>query len=283
MTLGGVSGVPIVSMEENGTRSSSEMAVTTGLHKRVAVAALCGDNPAPARREGLRQRIVRRFSVIGPQHGFKVVVDGTAVQSEDRGYYEHMEYCWTHGDQEDTRARLTRLAEGQPSDRTAEVAQSASNQLTITGWIGTVQHPNFLKAEDGENLNRLAVFMRGKVAQEDILGDFGLKEIFADYVVGEIHCDEFDEDDGEDIATSSRQALKHDDSRFEIVRKAVHGELQYIASRWTDLRNRDGARELIAQNDYPDLPLDIVCLVGKSPCEWSESAAGKAWKPPCTV
>ena len=199
-------------------------------------------NVTPRSALWLRQRIARRFSVIGPQLGFMVRVDGDAVRPEDRGYYEHVEYCWTYGDQEHTRARLTNLADGQPSDRTAEVAQSTDNQLTVTGWIGTVRRPNFLKAQDGENLNRLAIFMRGKVAQEDVLSDFGLKEIFADYIVGEIHCDELD--DGEDIATSSRQALKHDDSRFEIVRTAVHCELRHIAGRWTDLRNRDGSKIL---------------------------------------
>ena len=201
-------------------------------------------NVSPRSALWLRQRIARRFSVIGPQHGFTVRVDGDAVQPEDRGYFEHVEYCWTYGDQEHTKARLTNLADGQPSDRTAAIAQSPDNRLTVTGWIGTVRRPNFLKPQDGENLNRLAVFMRGKVAQEDILSDFGLKEIFADYIVGEIHCDELDEDDGEDIATSSRQALKHDDSRFEIVRKAVHGELRHIAGRWTELRNRDGSKIL---------------------------------------
>ena len=201
-------------------------------------------NVSPRSALWLRQRIARRFSVIGPQHEFMVRVDGDAVQPEDRGYYEHVEYCWMYGDQEHTRSRLTNLADGQPSDRTAVIAQSTDNLLAVTGWIGTVRRPNFLKPQDGENLNRLAVFMRGKVAQEDVLSDFGLKEIFADYVVGEIHCDELDEDEGEDIATSSRQALKHDDSRFEIVRKAVHGELRHIASQWTNLRNRDGSKIL---------------------------------------
>ena len=31
---------------------------------------------------------------------------------------------------------------------------------------------------------------------------------------------------------------------------------------------RDGARDLIAQSDYPDWPLDIVCILGKPPREW---------------
>ena len=193
---------------------------------------------------GLRQRIARRFSVIGPQHNFKVDVDGTTVSPEDRGYCEHVEYCWTYGDQKEKMNCFTGLAEGQPSDRTAEMARAVGTDLTITGWIGTVRRPNFLKAQDGENLNRLAIFMRGRVAQEDILGDFGFKQIFSDYIVGEIHCDDLDEDDGEDIATSSRQSLKYDDAKFETVRKAVCSELRHIASQWTDLRNLHGSKIL---------------------------------------
>lgn len=33
---------------------------------------------------------------------------------------------------------------------------------------------------------------------------------------------------------------------------------------------RDGARELIAKSDYPNWPLDIICLVGKPPREWRQ-------------
>lgn len=195
-------------------------------------------------KKGLRQRIARRFSVIGPQHEFRVNMDGSAVSPEDRGYCEHVEYCWTYGDRNGSMEGFTGLAVGHPTDRTEEIAAFIGTELTVTGWIGTVKRPKFLKAQDGENLNRLAIFMRGRVAQEDILGEFGFKEIFADYVVGEIHCDALDEDAGEDIATSSRQALKHDDARFEIVREAVRSELRHIASQWTDLRIRHGSKIL---------------------------------------
>ena len=190
----------------------------------------------------LRQRIARRFSIIGPRNGFSVSVDNDDVRPEDRGYYQHVEYCWTYGDQEETVSRFSRLADGQPPmDRTAEAMKAAKN-LDITGWIGTVQRSGLLKTEDGENLNRLAIFMRGKVAHEDLLGDFGLKEIFADYVVGEIHCDSLDQDDDEDIATSSRQTLKHDDPRFRKIRDVVHKELRHIANQWSELRNRHGSK-----------------------------------------
>ena len=189
---------------------------------------------------GLRQRIARRFSVIGPQRGFAVVVDDECVSSSDRGYDQHVEYCWTYGDDAGEIQRRFNLADNQPP--AARNPTLPDSTLNVTGWIGTVKKPNFLKAEDGDNLNRLAVFMRGKVAQEDLLGDFGLKEIFADYIVGEIHCDDLDQDDGEDIATSSRQALKYDDPRFAALRDFVHGELRHIAGQWTNLRNQQGAK-----------------------------------------
>ena len=72
--------------------------------------------------------------------------------------------------------------------------------------------------------------------------DFGQKEIYAAYVVGEIHCDDLDSDNQDDIATSSRQSLKYDDPRFEAIRDIVLQELRHIAGRWSDWRRRDGAR-----------------------------------------
>ena len=69
------------------------------------------------------------------------------------------------------------------------------------------------------------------MAQEDILDEFGQKEIYADYVIGELHCEQLDVDDQGDIATSSRQSLKQDDPRFEALREIVLSELRYISSK----------------------------------------------------
>ena len=228
-----------------------------GAGTRIVLTGLKHEATAQTTR-GLRQRIARRFSVIGPQQGFAVVVDGDCVSPSDRGYDQHVEYCWTYGDDANTPRRFSNLADNQPpANRNAALEDAGVN---VTGWIGTVKKPNFLKAEDGDNLNRLAVFMRGKVAQEDLLGDFGMKEIFADYLVGEIHCDDLDDDEGDDIATSSRQALKHDDPRFAALRRFVYGELRYIASQWTDLRNQQGAK--VFCRDVPAVKAWLDALQG---------------------
>lgn len=191
---------------------------------------------------GLRRRVSRRFSIIGPKNDFRVYVTGTEITPEDRGYQKVLEYVWTYGDQNPFLAGATNL-EKPAFDRTAEVASALEEtDLSLNGWIGTVASPRQLKDEEGDNLNRIAVFMRGKLAQEDVLDDFGQKEIYADYLIGELHCDALDIDDAQDIATSSRQALKEDDERFQALRKVVLAELRHIAGQWSDLRRESGTK-----------------------------------------
>ena len=191
---------------------------------------------------GLRRRVSRRFLIIGPKNDFRVYVTGTEITPEDRGYQKVLEYVWTYGDQNPFLAGATNL-EKPAFDRTAEVASALEEtDLSLNGWIGTVASPRQLKDEEGDNLNRIAVFMRGKLAQEDVLDDFGQKEIYADYLIGELHCDALDIDDAQDIATSSRQALKEDDERFQALRKVVLAELRHIAGQWSDLRRESGTK-----------------------------------------
>jgi hypothetical protein len=203
--------------------------------------------------EGLKRRVARRFSVIGPKFNFTVTVGDEAITPQDRGYHNSIEYLWTYGTQTEfvnSCKHLARPAEARLATISNELKKAG---ITLTGWIGTVTKPDQLKDEEGDNLNRLAVFMRGKLAQEDILDEFGQKEIYADYIIGELHCEELDADDKGDIATSSRQSIKHDDPRFEVLRKLVLSELRYVASKWSDWRRSDGAKaaaKVPAVNDW---------------------------------
>jgi Histidine kinase-, DNA gyrase B-, and HSP90-like ATPase len=192
--------------------------------------------------EGLKRRVARRFSIIGPKYDFVVQVNGVAIGPEDRAYHNALQYIWTYGDQSEL-TKLCKRLDRPAEDRLSRIAVDLSkHQISLSGWIGTVSKPDQLKDEDGDNLNRLAIFMRGKMAQEDMLGDFGQKEIYADYIIGELHCEELDVDDQGDIATSSRQSLKEDDPRFEALRKIVLSELRHIAGKWSDWRRTDGAK-----------------------------------------
>jgi len=195
---------------------------------------------------GLKRRVARRFAIIGPKHNFLVKVNGDEIGPEDRAYHNMVEYLWTYGNQKEFTAsckKLQRTAE----DRLPVIAAELKKEgLSLSGWIGTVNRPSQLKDEDGDNLNRIAIFMRGKMAQDDILDAFGQKEIFADYLIGELHCDELDVDTQSDIATSSRQTLKEDDPRFEALRKTILAEIRHIAGKWSDWRRSDGTKEAMS-------------------------------------
>lgn len=191
--------------------------------------------------EGLRRRVARRFSVIGPKNDFIVEINGKEVGPDDRGYHHAVQYLWAYGDQTSFVAACKNLERGfeQRLELISKDLKSAG--ISLTGWIGTVSSPSQLKDDEGENLNKIAIFMRGKMAQDNILDAFGQKEIYADYIIGELHCEELDDGTG-DIATSSRQSLKEDDPRFESLRRIVLSELRHIAGRWSDWRRVDGVK-----------------------------------------
>lgn len=199
----------------------------------------------------LRQRVARRFSVLGDASKFSVFVNGERVLISDRGYLSGLEFLWTYGDNDTLQQQfafdsLTNIK--QCEDRTEALEGSRQENeasVRLRGWLGTVQTPSLLKDEGGQNLNRIAIFMRGKMAQDDILQEFSDKRLYADYLVGEIYCDELDDDSERDIATSNRQDLKLDDPRFVALQKLIGAELKHIQAIWSDLRIKEGNQRLI--------------------------------------
>lgn len=193
-----------------------------------------------ATSNGLRRRVARRFSVIDDPASFVVEIDGQVVTTLDRDYYDKLQYLWTYGDQE----AVTRLATN------VKHTEARPAPHGLTGWLGTVRESGQLRDnEGGENLNRIAIFVRGKMAQEDILADFSERGVFAGYLLGELRADGFDTYDGpnteadEDAATTSRQKLVEDDPRYAALKTFLAAELKHIQNRWSDLRSEAGARQ----------------------------------------
>ena len=197
----------------------------------------------------LRQRIARRFSVLGSKSNFVMKLNGEEVLSADRGYFDGIEFIWTYLDQANPSIEIKEFPNiVRHVDRNEAIAaelQASIEPLTIRGWLGTVKNPGLLKDEGGQSLNRIAIFMRGKVCQEDILAEFSDKRLYADYLVGEIYCDELDADETNDIATSSRQDLKMDDPRVVELKRVIGKELAKIQAQWSDWRVENGVKHLI--------------------------------------
>ena len=192
--------------------------------------------------KALRKRIARRFSIIGAKQDFDVYVNEEQITPADRDYHAKLQYMWTYGDQDDVVELATALSRD-PEDRTAIVEAKG---IRISGWLGTVRESGQLKdKESGDNLNRIAIFVRGKMAQEDILDDFSERGVYASYLIGELRVDILDEDDQEDAATSSRQHLVEDDPRYIKLKEVLGDELKHIQNKWSEWRTDDGAKEAL--------------------------------------
>ena len=193
----------------------------------------------------LRKRLARRFSIIGAHHAFAVEVNGDEITPEDRGYHDRLQYLWTYGDQSSLVSLCGNLESYESRESRCPVEEGPN--LTVDGWLGTVRESGQLRDEHGENLNRIAIYVRGKMAQEDLLGDYTERGIYASYLTGELRVDGLDtasgreEDHDEDSATSGRQRIVEDDPRYVALKAFVQRELKHLQGRWSELRVEAGS------------------------------------------
>lgn len=236
--------------EQGGTGTYTPTALTTtGINfehgTRITLTEL-RHRQTTATSKALRKRVARRFSILGGTFGFSVVIDGQAVVPADRDYYDKLQYLWTYGNSDE----ISYLSKNVESIEPRLLLPNEIN-LGISGWLGTVKESKQLQDEEGDNLNKIAIFMRGKMAQEDILGDFSERGVYASYLLGELKVEGLDLYEGpgtewdEDAATSSRQRLVEDDERYLTLKTFLARELKYIQNRWSTLREDAGAAKAL--------------------------------------
>lgn len=215
-----------ISLTKNGTR------ITITELKR---------NVTEGTDEALKKRVARRFSVLGSENKFSVLINSSEVKITDRDYFHKLQYIWYFGSSSKQYADHCSEKVEHKEKRDGELT-IRGKKVKVTGWIGTVNSSGDLK--DGEdNLNKIVVMVRGKLAQEDIMESFAEGGMYTKYIIGEIHADFLDTDDEEDIATTSRQSIINDDPRYKELLAFINGELKYVQSKWTDLRNKEGVKK----------------------------------------
>ena len=181
---------------------------------------------------------------LGPSRSSRLNWDGQPITVEDREYQNKLQYIWTFGD---------RGIENRDAAKNLEHSEERSGDIeghldfAIDGWIGTASNAGQLRDSDTkESINKIVVMVRGKLAQEDMLEEFGEGGLYTKYLLGEIHADFLDLDDQEDIATTSRQKLIEEDPRYQALKAKLLSELKHIQGRWTDLRNQQGSQKAVA-------------------------------------
>ncbi len=170
----------------------------------------------------LKKRLSRRFSIIGAKNNFLVKIDGKDIKVEDRDYFHKIQYLWYYG--EESKEYLTLAKNVEKSEKRDNLINEDSK---ISGWIGLVKESNQLQ-DEYDNLNKIPILMRGKVSQENILDEYREGSLYIKYIFGEIRADFLDDNKLPDIATSSRQGLIEDDSRYVDLKSFIKSELKHI-------------------------------------------------------
>jgi hypothetical protein len=184
----------------------------------------------------LRRRLARRFAAL-PE--FEIVLDKTPVTLEDRQIHPKVRYAWVFGDAKyvaQVKAMLSKAS------RVKEVSGKTANGRLVNGWIGSAFESGDLKPQDegDESSNNIVVVVRGKLAQEDVLGLSEQGGLFTKFLTGELHADFLDEDTKADIATSSRQGIVEDDERFLDLKSFMQDTVRRIGTDWNKFREEDG-------------------------------------------
>lgn len=187
-------------------------------------------------RSNIRMNLARRFSIIGSECDFKVIVDDKEIGIEERNYFKKLDYIWYFG--EDSRKFLELCNENIESEKLDEHV----NNYQISGWIGNAKESGLLQ-DQNENLNKISILVRGKLAQEDILSEFRIGGLYTKFLIGEINADFLDEDGLEDIATSNRQKLKEDDPRYIALKDFLKKQLQAISNKRQKFKEKEGTED----------------------------------------
>lgn len=194
----------------------------------------------------LRPRLARRFGVFSDT--FAVYMNGHPLQRSDAGFYRDIQFLWYFD--ESARDAVVSSASGlalykdddgveRPCiESIPHLIAGDPPELTVKGFIASVDTPAKL-GKGEESVNKVSVFANGRLFQDDILAELGDARYFNSYLVGEVHADFLDRDDI-DRATASREAIRHDDDKFQALRRHLRSVLGTIRDRWDEWRTLQG-------------------------------------------
>jgi hypothetical protein len=187
----------------------------------------------------LRTRLASRFVLLQDKHPFNII-NGVPLTIDDRQFYKKLEFLWPVGSFD--KSSLTKFTNIKFQ---TQLNGKIDDSLSISGWIGSVNVPSDLK-DGSDNNNKISIFSRGKLAQEDILSYYNEGGLYASYLIGELHADFLDRDEDKDIATTNRQQFNENDERFKKLVGHIQPLLKSIQSTWSTLRIENAKEKAIA-------------------------------------
>jgi hypothetical protein len=182
-------------------------------------------------RETFDRQLSRRFGLRLPDFQVKII-NSAAEEGEEKE--------WILGEldleiNEDTLVDLKDLGKSIEDDKGEKyelpvITLEDGSVLPVTGWIAYSK-----KSYKNEEMAGIRIYARGKIVSTT--RDFGVTSGFTgefkmrSYLIGEIHADWIDEDEGEDLIRSDRQDILWVSDMGNAFRKWGHEILKIIAKR----------------------------------------------------
>jgi hypothetical protein len=195
--------------------------------------------------DGLKNLISRRFSVsvIG-SHNFSLKINSDVVNLSQHFYDNNLEFIYYFGiELEEIRERFPRI----PEENFYKEEDEFFTTNSISGWLGTVEVPSQLLADENISISGVVVYIHGKLADEDILRDKLKNRITNSYFLGEVNAD-FLQNEDEDPVLSSREGLNKEIPNVKSLIEKLSKISNKLNANWNDLR----ANRVREKLDYLD-------------------------------
>jgi hypothetical protein len=188
--------------------------------------------------EKIRKELARRFSFLTD---FEIKVNDKVLTLADREYFKSLTTIFEYGDcgiDFLSMCKVGIIVNKRPNEIYIE-----GSKFSIKGWIGYADKTDDLKINE-TNLNKISILARGKLGQEDILGDLHNTSMFTNYLIGEIEADFLD--GNIDLATSSREGYQKETAEYNALYDFIKQEVSYIGKKWNETKEAEGIKNAIA-------------------------------------
>ena len=171
-----------------------------------------------------------RFSIIDPN--FNIYVNNEQITLQLlKDLADSTQFIWTINRFKDAFFDI--------SDNIDE-QKNVSSKLNIRGYIATVKKPSNLKIRGAQEKVTIDLFVNGRLREKDILRHLPTSRIVENYAYGQIHFDDLDTGDSQDVFTSSREGVISDSALFSDLLKELERIFKTIIDEWDRLRRRYG-------------------------------------------
>ena len=171
-----------------------------------------------------------RFSLI--DENFNIYVNNQLIdESQISDLADNTQFLWVINESDDPFIEtMTNIAE----------KIELKSDIGISGYIASAYKPSNLKIRGSQEKATIDLFVNGRLRERDLLRYIPTARIVENYVFGQIHFNELDQEGSKDIFTSSREGVISDSPEFcELINK-FEILFKEVIEQWDDLRRKSG-------------------------------------------